>query len=68
MLGSSLAAAIGLDELTNVTQQINVLTAEAVLTFLLAGLVYLVLCLLIGAAGGCLDRRVRASVGAGGRR
>lgn len=68
MLGSSLAAAIGLDELTNVTQQINVLTAEAVLTFLIAGLVYLVLCLLIGAAGGCLDRRVRASVGAGGRR
>lgn len=68
MLGSSLAAAVGVSELTNVTQQINVLTAEAVLTFLIAGLVYLVICLLIGAGGGWLDRRLRASLGVGGRR
>lgn len=63
VLGSSLAAAVGVAELTNVTQQINLLTAEAVVTFLLAGLVYLVICLLIGAGGGWLDRRLRLVTG-----
>lgn len=58
-LGTSLAAAVGVAELTNVTQQINVLTAEAVVTFLLAGVVYLVVSLAIGAAGGWVERRVR---------
>ncbi|MEE8869723.1 MAG: amino acid ABC transporter permease [Acidipropionibacterium acidipropionici] len=63
VLGSSLAAAVGVAELTNVTQQINLLTAEAVVTFLLAGLVYLAVCLLIGAGGGWLDRRLRLVTG-----
>ncbi|AXE39050.1 amino acid ABC transporter permease [Acidipropionibacterium virtanenii] len=63
VLGSSLAAAVGVAELTNVTQQINLLTAEAVVTFLLTGLVYLAICLLIGAGGGWLDRRLRRVTG-----
>jgi glutamate transport system permease protein len=57
-LGSSLASAIGVSELTNRTQVLNLQSAEAVILFLVSGAVYLVIALLGGAAGGALERRV----------
>ena len=40
LIGSALAAAIGVSELTNVTEQLNLQYAEAVGTFLLSGLTH----------------------------
>jgi glutamate transport system permease protein len=57
-LGSSLASAIGVSELTNRTQVLNLQSAEAVVLFLVSGAVYLAIALLGGAAGGALERRV----------
>jgi glutamate transport system permease protein len=57
-LGSSLAAAVGVDELTNVTQVLNLQSAEAVVLFLVSGAMYLAIALLGGAAGGFLERRL----------
>ena len=57
-LGSSLSAAIGVSDLTNRTQVLNLQSAEAVVLFLVAGAIYLAIALLGGAAGGVLERRV----------
>jgi glutamate transport system permease protein len=57
-LGSSLASAIGVSELTNRTQVLNLQSAEAVVLFLVSGAVYLAIALLGGAAGSALERRV----------
>ena len=62
VLGSSLASAVGVSELTNRTQVLNLQSAEAVVLFLVSGAIYLAIALLGGAAGGVLERRV-----AGGR-
>lgn len=56
LIGSSLAAAIGVDELTNITQQLNIDYSEAVLTFLLSGLIYLAVALAATRIGGRLER------------
>lgn len=56
-LSSSLAAAVGVDDLTNRTQQLNLKYAEAVGSFLVAGALYLVLALAGGGVGGWLERR-----------
>src|SRR4051795_4717699 len=61
-LGSSLAAAVGVAELTNRTQQLNLQYAQAVATFLVAGAFYVALAFLGAGGGGWLERRV------GGRR
>ena len=61
-IGSALAAAIGVRELTSVTQQLNLHYAEAVVTFLLSGLIYLALALGATRLGALLERRA-----AGGR-
>ena len=58
LLSSALAAAVGVAELTNRTQQLNLKYAEAVVCFLFAGAVYLVIALAGGAVGGGLERRV----------
>lgn len=58
VLGSSLAAAVGVSELTNRTQVLNLQSAEAVVLFLVSGAMYLAIALLGGAAGGWLERRV----------
>jgi glutamate transport system permease protein len=58
VLGSSLASAVGVSELTNRTQVLNLQSAEAVVLFLASGAIYLVIALLGGAAGGALERRV----------
>jgi glutamate transport system permease protein len=58
LLSSALAAAVGVAELTNRTQQLNLKYAEAVVCFLFAGAVYLVIALAGGAVGGRLERRV----------
>lgn len=60
LIGSSLAAAIGVPELTNVTQQLNLRYAEAVITFLLSGLTYLVIAFIATRLGGSLERRATA--------
>jgi glutamate transport system permease protein len=57
-LSSSLAAAVGVGELTNRTQQLNLQYAEAVGSFLVAGALYLVLALTGGGLGGWLERRL----------
>ena len=57
-LGSSLAGAVGVPELTNRTQVLNLQSAEAVVLFLVSGAIYLAVALLGGAAGGALERRV----------
>jgi glutamate transport system permease protein len=57
-LGSSLAAAVGVSELTNRTQVLNLQSAEAVVLFLVSGAMYLAIALLGGSAGGYLERRL----------
>jgi glutamate transport system permease protein len=61
VIGSSLAAAVGVAELTNRAEQLNLRYAEAVLTFLVAGALYLAVALLGGVAGSRLERRVAIS-------
>ncbi|MBE6481042.1 MAG: amino acid ABC transporter permease [Actinomyces ruminicola] len=58
LIGSSLAAAIGVPELTNVTQQLNLRYAQAVVTFLTSGLTYLAIAFLATKLGGLLERRI----------
>lgn len=55
-LGSSLAAAVGVNELTDRTQVLNLQSAQAVLLFLVSGVVYLAIALLGGTVGGVLER------------
>ncbi len=58
LLSSALAAAVGVPELTNRTQQLNLQYAEAVVCFLFAGAVYLLVALLAGGVGGRLEQRL----------
>ena len=61
LIGSSLAAAVGVSDITNVTQQLNIQYAEAVVLFLLSGGVYLVFALGAGGVGSWLERLVASS-------
>src|SRR3954452_18632037 len=63
-LGSSLAAAIGVAELTNRTQQLNLQYAQAVVTFLVAGALYVAMAFLGAGGGGLLERRAAGRGGA----
>ncbi|MBL8925518.1 MAG: amino acid ABC transporter permease [Pseudonocardia sp.] len=63
VLGSSLASAVGVSELTNRTQVLNLQSAQAVVLFLVSGAIYLAIALLGGAAGGVLERRVSGGRG-----
>ena len=56
LLSSALAAAVGVAELTNRTQQLNLKYAEAVVCFLFAGAVYLAIALAGGTVGSRLER------------
>ena len=58
LIGSSLAAAIGVVELTAVTQRINQDRAEGVITFLTSGLTYLAIAFAATKFGGLLERRL----------
>jgi glutamate transport system permease protein len=58
LLGTALAAAVGVSELTNRAQQLNLQYAEAVLCFAFAGAVYLVLALASAGLGNWLERRL----------
>jgi glutamate transport system permease protein len=57
-LGSSLAAAVSVGELTYQAQQIGNKTAESMLLFLISAVVYIVIALLGGGAGSVLERRL----------
>lgn len=58
LIGSSLAAAIGVPELTGVTRKLNIDYAEAVVTFLTSGLIYLAIAFGATKAGGLLEARL----------
>lgn len=58
LIGSSLCGAIGVSEITNVTQQLNIKYAEAVVLFLLSGAVYLFFALSAGGVGARIERRL----------
>ena len=58
LIGSALAAAIGVHELTYATQQLNLHYAEAVFTFLLSGLTYLALAFGATRLGGLIEHRL----------
>jgi glutamate transport system permease protein len=57
-LGSSLAAAIAVPELTYQAQQVGNVTAESMLMFIISAVVYIVIALLGGATGSVLERRL----------
>lgn len=67
LIGSSLVAAVGVSDITNVTQQLNIKYAQAVFLFLLSGAVYLFLGLGAGGLGARLERRLSRSPHATGR-
>lgn len=67
LLGSSLCAAVGVTEITNVTQQLNIRYAQAVFLFLLSGLVYLIFALGIGGLGARLERKLTSATRMGRR-
>jgi glutamate transport system permease protein len=58
-LGSSMAAAVAVPELTYTAQQIGNETAESMLLFVISAAVYIVIALLGGATGSVLERRLR---------
>ena len=58
LIGSALAAAIGVVELTAVTQRINQDRAAGVITFLTSGLTYLAIAFAATRLGGLLERRL----------
>ena len=58
LIGSALAAAIGVRELTSITQQLNLESGEAVVMFLVSGLIYLVLAFGATKLGGLLELRL----------
>jgi glutamate transport system permease protein len=57
-LGSSLAAAVSVGELTYQAQQVGNKTAESMLLFLISAVVYIVIALLGGGVGSVLERRL----------
>ena len=57
-LGSSLAAAVAVPELTYQAQQVGNVTAESMLMFIISAVVYIVIALLGGGAGTILERRL----------
>jgi glutamate transport system permease protein len=57
-LGSSLAAAIAVPELTYTAQQVGNQTAESMLMFVVSALVYIAIAMLGGGAGSVLERRL----------
>ena len=57
-LGSSLAAAVAVGELTYAAQQVGNKTAESMLLFVISALVYIAIALLGGGAGTVLERRL----------
>jgi glutamate transport system permease protein len=57
-LGSSLAAAIAVPELTYQAQQVGNVTAESMLMFIISAVVYIIIALLGGGAGSVLERRL----------
>lgn len=59
VLNTSLAAAIGVAELTYQSQALTIEYSEALLTFVVAAVFYVVVALLVGAATAGFERRVR---------
>ena len=57
-LGSSLAAAVAVGELTYQAQQVGNQTAESMLLFVIRAVVYIVIALLGGGVGSVLERRL----------
>lgn len=60
-LSSSLASAVGVSDLTNRTEFLNLQYAEATASFLVGAVFYIVLALAGGTVGGYLERRLRVA-------
>lgn len=58
LLGSSLAAAVNVDEITYRVQYVNLQYAGGLTLFAIAAVIYIVIALLSGAVGGRLERRL----------
>jgi glutamate transport system permease protein len=58
LLSSSLAAAVGVAELTNRTQELNLQYAQAIPTFVVATVLYVVVAFGGGGVGGWLERKM----------
>jgi len=61
LIGSSLCAVAGVADITNVTQQLNIQYAAAVVLFLISGAVYLIFALGAGGLGARLEKRFSGS-------
>ena len=57
-MNTALAAAIGVVELTSAANKLNLVEAQPILIFTVAGLLYMVLALAIGLGAGRLERKV----------
>jgi glutamate transport system permease protein len=57
-MSTSLAAAVGIVELTHAANDVNLLEAQPIPIFVGAGLAYMALALIIGLTGGFIERRV----------
>jgi glutamate transport system permease protein len=58
VMNSSLAAAVGVVELTSAANKVNLINAQPIPIFVGAGLCYMALALLIGLSTGVIERRV----------
>lgn len=57
-MNSALAAAVGVDGLTSITNKINLVEAQPILIFSVSGLIYMALALIIGVGAGKIERKV----------
>jgi glutamate transport system permease protein len=57
-MNTALAAAVGVVELTAAANKLNLVQAQPILIFSVAGLVYMALALVIGLGTGRIERRV----------
>ena len=58
LMNTAVVAAIGVSEITDITNKINQVTAQPILVYSGSGLVYMVLALAIGVAAGIIERKV----------
>jgi glutamate transport system permease protein len=57
-MNTALAAAVGVVELTSAANKLNLIEAQPILIFTVAGLLYMLLALIIGLSAGRIERKV----------
>jgi glutamate transport system permease protein len=58
LMNTAVVAAIGVSEITDVTNKVNQVTAQPILVYTGSGLIYMIFALAIGVAAGVVERRV----------